>query len=328
MNCRALPDKGSDLVFTKERFRLGLRWACFGVLLAAVALRMVSALELRQPAPAAQELPFEPPPAMRAEDAYPVMYYETPSHGAVFTEADAALVDIRNSAGAEFDAGALITAPLQFDRTADGPLILIVHTHATEAYTVADGDEYFGNYRTTDIRFNVVRVGQALADRLNANGLSTVHDTTLNDEPGYYDAYERTAAVIARYLDEYPSIQMVIDVHRDAVTLDDGSEMAVPCRLNGRDAAQLMLVMGTDIAGLVHPDWKSNLSMALKLQAHCERCAPGVFRQMSLRSERYNEHLTPNSILLEVGAAGNTLREAIASAEFFADRLTEVLSAA
>ena len=312
-------------MFTKERFQLGLRWVCFGVLLAAVALRMVSAVELT---PKAQEKSQESPPVMQAETVFPTMYYEMPSHGAAFTAADAALVDIRNSAGADFDAAALITASLQFDRTADGPLILIVHTHATEAYTAADGDEYFGNYRTTDVNYNVVRVGQALADRLNANGIPTLHDTTLNDEPGYYDAYERTAAVIAGYLEEYPSIQMVIDVHRDAVTLDDGSEMAVPCRLNGRDAAQLMLVMGTDIAGLEHPNWRSNLSMALKLQAHCERVAPGCFRQMSLRSERYNEHLTPNSILLEVGAAGNTLREAIVSAEFFADRLTEILSAA
>lgn len=311
-------------MFTKERFQLGLRWICFGVLLAAVALRMVSALDLKA---ADRETPSEPP-AMRMEQTFPTMYYLPPDHGAAFTAEDAALVDIRNSAGADFDAGALITAPLQFDPSADGPLILIVHTHATEAYTVADGDEYSGSYRTTDIRFNVVRVGQALADRLNANGLSTLHDTTLNDEPGYYDAYERTAAVIAGYLEEYPSIQMVIDVHRDAVTLDDGSELAVSCRLNGKDAAQLMLVMGTNVAGLEHPDWKSNLSMALKVQAHCERCAPGVFRQMSLRSERYNEHLTPNSLLLEVGAAGNTLREAIVSAEYFADRLTEILSAA
>lgn len=311
-------------MFTKERFQLGLRWVCFGVLLAAVALRMVSAVEIL---PAARDEPSGPP-AMSAETVFPTMYYTMPSHGASFTAEDADLVDIRNSAGADFDAAALITAPLQFDRTADGPLILIVHTHATEAYTAADGDDYFGNYRTTDVNYNVVRVGQALADRLNANGVPTVHDTTLNDEPGYYDAYERTAAVIAGYLEEYPSIQMVIDVHRDAVTLDDGSEMAVPCRLNGKDAAQLMLVMGTDIAGLEHPDWRSNLSMALKLQAHCERVAPGSFRQMSLRAERYNEHLTPNSILLEVGAAGNTLREAIVSAEFFADRLTEVLSAA
>ena len=311
-------------MFTKERFQLGLRWVCFGVLLAAIALRMVSAVEIR---PAARDEPSEPP-ALVAETVFPTMYYTMPSHGASFTAEDADLVDIRNSAGADFDAAALITAPLQFDRTADGPLVLVVHTHATEAYTVADGDEYFGNYRTTDVNFNVVRVGQALADRLNENGVPTVHDTTLNDEPGYYDAYERTAAVIAGYLEEYPSIQMVIDVHRDAVTLDDGSEMAVPCRLNGKDAAQLMLVMGTDIAGLEHPDWRSNLSMALKLQAHCERVAPGCFRQMSLRAERYNEHLTPNSILLEVGAAGNTLREAIVSAEFFADRLTEILSAA
>ena len=246
--------------------------------------------------------------------------------GQTLTAEDAELVSVRNMAGAIYDPEALLTESLDFPLS-DEPMILIVHTHATEAYTPADGDDYSaaGSYRTTDTDHNVVRVGQALAQRLNDNGIPTLHDTTLHDVPGYDDAYERAAAVISRYLEEYPSIRMVIDVHRDAALDENGSEVAVNCSIGDREAAQMMLVMGTDAAGLEHPGWQGNLSMALKLQAWCEKTSPGCFRPLQLRAERYNQYLTPYSILLEVGAAGNTLRQALCSAEFFADRLTDLL---
>ena len=263
---------------------------------------------------------------MEAAQYYPTLLYTPPDHDELLTAEDAELVSVRNMAGAIYDPEALLTEPLDFPLS-DEPMILIVHTHATEAYTPADGDDYTaaGSYRTTDTDHNVVRVGQALAQRLNDNGIPTLHDTTLHDVPGYDDAYERAAAVISRYLEEYPSIRMVIDVHRDAALDENGSEVAVNCSIGDREAAQMMLVMGTDAAGLEHPGWQGNLSMALKLQAWCEKTSPGCFRPLQLRAERYNQYLTPYSILLEVGAAGNTLRQALCSAEFFADRLTDLL---
>lgn len=306
---------------------LSLRWACFAVLLIAVALRLgLNALQptsVQAPETAATVSSAEP---VEAAQYYPTLLYTPPGHDELLTAEDAELVSVRNMASAVYDPEALLTEPLDFPLS-DEPMILIVHTHATEAYTPADGDDYTaaGSYRTTDTDHNVVRVGQALAQRLNDNGIPTLHDTTLHDVPGYDDAYERAAAVISRYLEEYPSIRMVIDVHRDAALDENGSEVAVNCSIGDREAAQMMLVMGTDAAGLEHPGWQGNLSMALKLQAWCEKTSPGCFRPLQLRAERYNQYLTPYSILLEVGAAGNTLRQALCSAEFFADRLTDLL---
>ena len=145
-----------------------------------------------------------------------------------------------------------------------------------------------GAYRTLDTEHNVGRVGQAMADRLNENGIRTIHDTTLNDVPGYNDAYERMAGVISGYLEAYPSIRMVIDLHRDSIETDDGGELALSVEVDGQQAAQLLFVMGTDIAGMEHPNWRCNLGFALQLQAYCQTCAPGLFRELSLRTQRYN----------------------------------------
>ena len=309
-----------------EKNLLSLRWACFAVLLIAVVLRL-GLVGSRTASRQEPETTTEPPvQAAEAAQYYPTLLYTPPDHGGLLTAGDAELVSVRNMAGANYDPETLLTEPLDFPLS-DEPMILIVHTHATEAYTPADGDDYSaaGAYRTTDTDHNIVRVGQALAQRLNDNGIPTLHDTTLHDVPGYDDAYERAAAVISRYLEEYPSIRMVIDVHRDAALDENGSEVAVNCSIGDREAAQMMLVMGTDAAGLEHPGWQGNLSMALKLQAWCEKTSPGCFRPLQLRAERYNQYLTPYSILLEVGAAGNTLRQALCSAEFFADRLTDLL---
>lgn len=311
---------------TKERFRLSLRWVCFGLLLTAVVFRFADWwIFARAPA---QTEPGQPQTEQTLEATYPTMYYTLPERNElVFTAEDSAFVSVDNRCGAEFDLEALLTRPLEFTLSGDEPVVLIVHTHATEAYTMTGDTRYEESaaYRTADTNYNVVRVGQVIADCLNAHGIATLHDTTLNDLPGYNDSYSRTAAVICRYLEEYPSIQMVIDVHRDAVSDGSGGQVALASQVNGQQAAKLMLVMGTDLGGLSHPNWQTNLSMALKLQAMGEQEAPGLFRELSLCASRYNEHLTPYSMLLEVGSAGNTLEEALLSAEYFAQQLSRLL---
>lgn len=303
--------------------RTSLRRVCLALLLTACALRAVQELPPRAAAkeavvPAVQE------EAARAE--FPTLIFCPPAQTSPQT-VEAAEVSVRNPMGAELDLQALLAAPLHFDGAADGPLILIVHTHATEAYTPEAGEAYesWGAYHTLDASQSVVRVGQALADRLNANGIETLHDTTMHDALGYDDAYERAAGVISAYLETYPSIQMVIDVHRDAAEDAAGRQVALLTQIDGAPAAQLLFVVGTDLGGLEHPNWRGNLALALQLQSYCEGVTPGVFRTLSLRRQRYNGHLTPNSLLLEVGAAGNTLPQAIRSVEFFADRLAELL---
>lgn len=308
---------------TKERFQLSVRWMCFALLLTAALLRLLPQLTLPGTWERLRGTPETAAPSVREDEepTYPTMLYVKPDEPSPLAPSDTA-VPVDNRAGVEFDAQALLSQPLPL-AVSDEPLILIVHTHATESYTGDyDGAE---DYHTADTDCNVVRVGQAIADRLNAAGIVTLHDKTLNDLPGYDSAYERTAQVISRYLEEYPSIRMVIDVHRDAVTATDGTELAMTAELEGAPAAQLLFVMGTDAGGLEHPNWRDNLAFALQMQALCTARAPGLFRELSLRAARYNEHLTPCSVLLEVGSAGNTLDEALRSADFFARQLIELI---
>lgn len=321
----------------KDRILFTLRWVCFAVLLTAVVFRLAEGADWQQLGArlsakeetqefCAQETQDEPS-GQGVQMQFPTMYYTPPTQAQITDTPDASAISIRNPAGADLDLQALMAQPIEMDPDADGPLILIVHTHATEAYTASEGEEYEsdGAYQTLDTAHNVVRVGQAMADRLNENGICAIHDTTLNDVPGYNDAYERMAEVISGYLETYPSIRMVIDLHRDSIETEGGGELALTAQVDGQRAAQLLFVMGSDIAGMEHPNWRCNLGFALRLQAYCEARAPGLFRELTLRTQRYNEHLTPYSVLLEVGAAGNTLPEAIFSAQYFADRLTEVL---
>ncbi len=298
------------------REKLSLYGTGIAVLIIAVAVRLT--VLLPQTTRAAVT---ESSAATETEEAtYPVMYYTPPTHKSALVSAqDAPLVQIVNRAEVPIDVAALLEQPLRY-RQSQGPKVLIVHTHATEAYLGTD------DYHSTDPQQNVVRVGQELCDRLNALGIETVHDTDLNDLDGYTGAYEHMADGIAQYLQRYPSIEMVIDVHRDAVEDDSGAEIALTGSIDGVSAAKLLLVMGTDAAGMEHPNWRDNLACAVQIQALCEKNAPGIFRDMSLRSQRYNQHLTANSILLEVGTAGNTLQEALVSIDYFAQQLALLLS--
>lgn len=291
---------------------LPLRWLCFGILLTATVCRLVSEGSIL---PAAAQETEE----TELREDYPGLDYGLPEVVKLgFAPEDAALVEVEDGSGLSWDQQSLLTRTLNFPLGKE-PAVLIIHTHTTEAYSPTP------SYRSGDIRENVARVGQAVAEILRRNGIPTLHDTTLHDGSAYDDAYEKAAQTVEAYLQQYPSIQMVIDIHRDAVAGDDGAQLAFCSQVEGQQAAQLLFVMGTNAAGQYHPNWQGNLSMALKLQTLCEKEAPGLFRELSLRSQRYNQHLTPYSLLLEVGTAGNTLEEALLSAEFFAEQLSRLL---
>lgn len=246
----------------------------------------------------------------------------------VFTEEDAAAVTIGGGCSYQVDKLALMQqeSKLNFDQT--GPTVLIVHTHTSEAYTMEAGWEYEGDTtaRTQDPDYSVVRVGRELAETLESHGISVIHDETFNDYPSYSGAYNRTLEKIETWVAQYPTIQMVIDVHRDAAANADGSPVRHAVTLDGEETAQLMLVMGTDEGGLSHPNWQDNLSWALKLQAVLERQYPGLCRNLDLRTERFNQHVTPGSMLVEVGSSGNTLREALAAARDLGEGLAALIA--
>ncbi|MBR6826086.1 MAG: stage II sporulation protein P [Oscillospiraceae bacterium] len=228
-------------------------------------------------------------------------------------------VKIHNRAGVSFSKEALLDRDISFSPE-DGPCVLILHTHGSEAYRDRE------DYRSTDSEGNVVRVGRELAQCLRGMGISVFHDTTLHDVTRGYDlAYEEAGQAIETWLDKYPTIQVVIDLHRDALSDGAGGQKPVLADLGGETGAALMLVMGTDTSSLPHEHWQENLAFAAQLQGLLEGSYPGLMREISLRSGRYNEHFTPCSILLEVGSAGNSMEEALRSVRVFGWGLAELL---
>lgn len=209
----------------------------------------------------------------------------------------------------------------------EGPQILILHTHGSEAYSMADGDTYEESdpYRTTDCTHNVVRVGEEMATVFRAYGFQVVHDTTLCDYPAYNGAYDRSKAVAEQWLERYPSIKVVFDVHRDALVGNEGEVYKLVSDEAGQKVAQVMMVLGTDAGGADHPRWKDNLAFALSLQRNLVKGYASLARPTVLRKARYNQQLCPGSVLVEVGGHGNSLSEAIAGGRLWADNVARTL---
>ncbi|HIY73566.1 MAG TPA: stage II sporulation protein P [Candidatus Intestinimonas merdavium] len=235
-------------------------------------------------------------------------------------------VYIENRPGLALDVAALAEAQLTLSLPEEGPQVLIVHTHGSEAYTPDGGDTYVatGECRTTDTTKSVVRVGDEIAKVLTEMGLTVVHDTGLYDYPEYNGAYDRSLAAVENWLAQYPSIQVVLDVHRDALIGADGTVYKPITTINGEKCAQVMLVMGSN-ALYDHPNWLENLSLAVKVQKEMNTLWPTLARPIGLRENRYNQQTAPGAMLVEIGSHGNTLQEALAAARMFARALGAVL---
>ena len=221
-------------------------------------------------------------------------------------------------------------ADLGFDFTAkltdDAPQVLIVHTHGCEAYTMPEGEEYVesDNLRTLDENYNVVRVGDEIARALEAAGIGVVHDRTLHDYPSYSGAYNRSLVTVENWRQKYPSITYVFDVHRDALEGANGEQYKLLCA-EEPNAAQLEFVIGSDGGGTEHPLWRENLKLACAVQSTLLRDYPTLMRPITIRNSRYNQHVTTGALLLEVGAAGNSLEEALNAARLFAQGFAETI---
>ena len=239
------------------------------------------------------------------------------------------LAYINNTSDRGFDAS-LFDGTFAARLSAEEPQVLIVHTHASEAYTMPPGEEYeeSGESRTTDTAYNVVRVGDEIAAVLGEAGISVVHDRTLHDYPEYNGAYDRSLSSIEGYLEKYPSISIVLDIHRDAIYDGDGNPYKVVSPVAEGRAAQMTFVIGTDGSGLPHENWRENLKLAAAVQNTLLEDYPTLMRPITVRNSRYNQHCTAGSLLVEVGAAGNSLDEALLSARLLAAGLAETLQKA
>ena len=199
------------------------------------------------------------------------------------------------------------------------PQVLILHTHGSAAYTMPAGEEYeaSGSYRTMDTTKNMIRVGDEIAAVLSRYGLSVLHDRQIHDTD-YNSAYDKSYNSAA-YLEKYPSISFVLDIHRDAISDADGNQYKVVSQEDPR-AAQLSIIMGSN-----YDSWLSNLRLAVAVQSHLAHDHPTLMRPITLRWYGYNQSLSTGSLLVEVGAAGNSLDEAIYAARLFARGFAETL---
>ena len=221
------------------------------------------------------------------------------------------------------------TAPdLQLKSSSEGPQVLIIHTHGSEAYHPEGGDVYTatGEARTTDVNYNMVRVGNELQKVLEDNGISVVHDTTLYDYPSYKGSYERSIVSVRNYLAKYPTIRVVLDMHRDALVGSNGAIYKPVTNIDGEQVAQMMIVLGSNDGGLSHPNWKENVRFAIWLQKRLNEDYPTLARPMSLRTSRYNQQLSTGSILVEMGSHGNSLQEALGTARLLGTSLSSLLN--
>lgn len=262
------------------------------------------------------------------ESAEPVFAPEiTPETLPAFSPEDADAISVSYACSARPDIGTLLASPLTLELTGDEPTVLIVHTHTTESYT-RDGESYEESsaYRTLDEEYNMLSIGAEVKRVLEEGGIHVIQDRTLHDYPSYNGSYNHSRKSIREYLKEYPSISLILDIHRDAADTGSG-QLKTHAQVSGEDSAQLMLVMGTGTAGLKHESWEENLSLALKLQTVLERRNPGITRPTVLRGQRFNQDLSPGALLVEVGAAGNTHREALAAARALAEGILALAGA-
>lgn len=234
---------------------------------------------------------------------------------------------IKNSSDYTVNAEELLSQGCPITLEAGVPQILIIHTHSSEAYSPAGLDKYedLGTNRTLDSNYNVIRIGNELTEIFQSYGLNVIHDTGVYDYPSYTGSYNRSCEAIEKYLAENPSIQIVIDLHRDALCSDEIT-YKTQADEDGVCASQIMILVGSDASGLEHPDWQQNLRLALYLQNAVYSKYPSLMRPVQLVSYRYNQHLTHGSMILEVGSNGNTLQEALAAIRLFGNTAGSALA--
>ena len=270
------------------------------------------------------------------EDIYGFNYNLVPEgHRAIVPislarESNGGKMYIKNNSKHELDADDYKDFTLPEYEETDEYTVLIVHTHGTEAYT-PDGvlsdpldDPYVT--RSKNNEENVVSIGALMAEVFEKNGIRTLHhavaiDATVDD---FYDSYTESGTVIRRTLRKYPSIKYVFDIHRDGLELSSGEKAKVICAVDGKRAAQVMSVIGSDTL-YYHPSWEENLAFAVKLQRRLEDNYTDFCRPINVKQNTYNQDYGPLSLLLEIGTDGNTLEEARYSAEILAGELADLI---
>jgi len=232
-------------------------------------------------------------------------------------------ISILNETKYNVDVQSVLFEKPHFNINKNKPLILIIHTHTSESYQTEGKFETLDNDRTLDNRYNMVRIGEEFEKVLTENGINVIHDKTLHDYPSYSNSYKRSLETVEAYLKKYPSIQIVLDIHRDALGV--GNKTVLKTNINGKDTAQVMIVCGTNESGLDFDGWEDNLRFAMQLQNTMQKDYPTLSRPITLSRNRYNMHKTKGSLLFEIGTNTNTLSEAVNGAHLMANSLVKTI---
>ena len=281
-----------------------------------------------EPSPASTPLPSAAPELDDAGRIRSVTLRQGSGDGYVALAAGS----IRNSTEhPDADLRAAVTTqnlPFVVEKNSALPQVLIMHTHATESYQTWPDPVFDPGYtaRSKSTALNMCAVGEKMAQVLNAAGIRTLHDETLYDAPGYTDSYKRSRAGVQTYLERYPSIKVVLDVHRDAIEDSDGTRVKPVCEIDGESTAQVMVIAGCDNgSSIALPNWRLNLRFAAEWEATMESAYPGLTRPVLCGYRFYNQDLTTGSLLIEIGGHANTLDEALRAGEYAAKALAGVL---
>ena len=242
------------------------------------------------------------------EEQYPVHEFSVTEGNCSYGQ-----VQVKNTASTDIDIQQELKAELGFaiEKT-DEPQVLIYHTHTSESYLTYDTGYFYESFfpRSTEQSENVCAVGKEIARQLNAAGIRTIHDTTLHDYPSYRGAYDRSLATIEEYLKKYPSIKVVLDIHRDGIGTDTEKYKPV-FTAEGRQGAQMMILAGYNYDGCEEfEDWEYNLRFALRIQEKAAAMYPGMARPVNFSDFMYNMNVNTGSLLIEIGGESNTLEEA------------------
>lgn len=201
-----------------------------------------------------------------------------------------------------------ITTPNKINLTPSKPLVLIVHTHTTECY---NPDNIYGGNYSTDFNKGVVKIGETLKKELESKyGIATLHDKTVHDNPVYYGAYKRSRPIIQNYVKKYPSLKLVIDLHRDGITNKSTSTAII----NGEKYSRVMFVIG-----LKNKNASKSKALANKINNIFNTYYPGLSRGLHFANNSvYNQDLTDKMILMEIGSNKNNINEALKTVDIIA----------
>ncbi|GEM_PF-3260939 len=210
----------------------------------------------------------------------------------------------------------------------DQPLVAIYHTHSSEMYHGRDqhskGEQFFAGDYCWGQDIGVIAVGDELARILAEEyRIPVVHSRQIHDYPVFRDAYTNSRLTLENILREYPSVQIVLDIHRDGLTKPP--EETIATTVAGEMLARVAIVVGKGRAGFSNPHWEENHRLATRLHQTMEKLYPGLSRGIVVKDWPYNQELHPQAILLEIGDHYNTRAEATKSARLVADALAMLL---